>query len=179
MASILGVFALAGTAQAALPGANGKIAFKSTSDGDYEIYTVDSAGAGLLQLTSNPATDGDPAWSPDGTQIAFVHEPRRQLRDLQDERGRHRPDAPHHNAGADVEPSWSPDGTQIAFASDRDGNFEIYKMNADGTGQTRLTNNAVGDEYPAWSPDGTKIAYQSDRTEHRDLHDEHRAAGHR
>src|SRR4051794_7019222 len=72
IASILAALALTGTAQAALPGANGKIAFQSTSDGDYEIYTVDSAGASLAQLTTNSATDADPAWSADGSTIAFA-----------------------------------------------------------------------------------------------------------
>src|SRR5687768_14034252 len=72
IASLFAVLALAGAAQAALPGANGKIAFQGLQDGDYEVYTVDDAGAGLAQLTTNPATDGDPAWSPDGSTIVFA-----------------------------------------------------------------------------------------------------------
>ena len=159
--TILAVFALAGTAHAALPGANGRIAFQSDQGGDYEVWTVDSSGGTPLQLTTNAATDGDPGWSPDGTEIAFATN-----RDGNFEIYKMNADGTGqtrltNNAGSDGSPSWSPTGTQIVFASNRDGNFEIYKMNADGTGQTRLTTNGVADEYPAWSPDGTKIAYQS------------------
>ena len=72
MASILAVFAVAATAHAALPGADGRIAFQSNQGGDYEVWTVDSAGGTPLQLTTNAVTDGDPAWSPDGSRIAFA-----------------------------------------------------------------------------------------------------------
>ena len=72
MASILAVFAVAGTAHAALPGANGRIAFQSNQGGDFEVWTVDSAGGTPQQLTTNAVTDGDPAWSPDGSTIAFA-----------------------------------------------------------------------------------------------------------
>ena len=160
MASILAMFALAGTADAALPGANGKIAFQSSQDGDYDIYTVDSAGANLSQLTNNPATDGGPAWSPDGSTIAFATNRDGNYEIYTMSATGSNLQRLTTNSSTDGEPSWSPTGAQIVFASDRDGNFEIYKMNANGSGQTRLTTNAVTDEYPAWSPDDTKIAYQ-------------------
>ncbi|MGZ4694127.1 MAG: TolB family protein, partial [Acidimicrobiales bacterium] len=59
-------------ARAAFPGANGRIAFTSVRDGNFEIYTVEPDGSGLLRLTNNQADDEMPAWSPDGTRIAFV-----------------------------------------------------------------------------------------------------------
>jgi TolB protein len=152
-------------AHAAFPGANGKIAFTSDRDGNWEIYVMNADGTGLTRLTNNPANEFLPAWSPDGTKILF---------------------SGHRNSfifsevyvmnadGSGVtnltnNPRWdgiavfSPDGTKIAFQSDRDGNFEIYVMNADGSGVTRLTNNGAYESFPAWSPDGTKIAFQSDR----------------
>jgi dipeptidyl aminopeptidase/acylaminoacyl peptidase len=55
-------------AESAFPGQNGKIAFSSLND----IYVVEPDGTGVTKLTTNPATDTDPAWSPDGAKIAFA-----------------------------------------------------------------------------------------------------------
>ncbi len=50
------------------------VAFMSLRDGNWEIYTMNAVGpnAGLTRLTTNPANDGLPTWSPDGKHIAFV-----------------------------------------------------------------------------------------------------------
>ncbi len=71
--ALAAVFLVGGTAQtdAAFPGTNGKIAFSSNRDGNAEIYVMDADGGGQTRLTDNPAPDGEPAWSPDGTKIAL------------------------------------------------------------------------------------------------------------
>ncbi len=40
-------------------------------DGNFEVYVMNVDGSGQVRLTNNPAWDGDPTWSPDGSQIAF------------------------------------------------------------------------------------------------------------
>jgi dipeptidyl aminopeptidase/acylaminoacyl peptidase len=40
-------------------------------DGNTEIYLMNADGSGIVRLTSDPADDVQPTWSPDGTQIAF------------------------------------------------------------------------------------------------------------
>jgi Tol biopolymer transport system component len=78
----LAALVLAGTkpAEAAFPGKNGKIVFSSlrtTGDGvdnptgDYEIFTMNPGGTGVTQLTRNTAYDYQPAFSADGTKMAF------------------------------------------------------------------------------------------------------------
>src|ERR1051325_2463927 len=109
------------TAQAA----NGRIAFTS----DNTIYTINPDGSALIKLTpsDNGFLDRYPAWSPDGTKIAFgrgtLQTPSSKIFVM---------NANGSNAtqltdfAGDRQPSWSPDGTKIAFVSHRDGNDEIY-----------------------------------------------------
>jgi dipeptidyl aminopeptidase/acylaminoacyl peptidase len=59
-------------AQAAFPGTNGKIAFHSDRDGNLEVYSMNADGTGQTNLTNNPTADAYPAFSPDGSKIAFV-----------------------------------------------------------------------------------------------------------
>lgn len=101
----------------------------------------------------------EPAWSPDGTRIAFYTN-----RDGNFEIYTVRPDGTDlkrltDNDARDTELNWSPDGTRIAFISNRDGQGTIYVMNADGTDPARLLEGRANS--PVWSPDGARIAYES------------------
>lgn len=163
------VLLLAAPARGAFPGANGKIAFVSGRDGNPEIYTVNADGSAVTRLTNDPAGDFEPAWSADGTKIAFA-----STRGLPGCSGLCN-DIYVMNADGtgvtrltsdpadDERPTWSPDGSKIAFQTYRDGNFEVYVMNADGTNQSNLTNHAHFDGRPRWSPDGSKIAFDTAR----------------
>jgi Tol biopolymer transport system component len=145
---------------------SGKIAFASNREGvfaTYKIYVMNADGSDQSNLNPNQAIGKSPAWSPDGSKIAFESDKDGNLEIYvmnSDGTGQKRLTT---NSANDVEPAWSPDGSKIAFRSDRDGNFEIYKMNSDGTGQKRLTTNSAYDGKPDWSPDGSKIAFESDR----------------
>jgi Tol biopolymer transport system component len=123
----------------------------------------------MIRLTHNPGKDVSPAWSPDGTQIAFA-----SMRNGADTFDIYVMDADGSNVmqltdhpANDSGPAWSPDGTLVAFASERDGNSEIYVIQLDGSGLTNVTNDPGDDFNPAWSPDGTRIAFQSSRIDMR------------
>jgi hypothetical protein len=155
---VLALLTLAAPAHAAFPGANGRIAFErpvlDTFDSD--IWSMNPDGTDQVKLTTS-GVNRNPAWSPDGTKIAFAKD--YAIYTMSSD-GKKRTNL---NAPQSDQPSWSPDGTKIAFMSYRDGQDDIYVMNADGTGQSKLTNDTGVNFDPDWSPDGTKIAFGSYR----------------
>jgi len=145
---------------------SGRIAFVSDRDGNKEIYVMNADGSGVTRLTNNPASDVDPAWSPDGTRIAFASD-----RDGNFEIYVMNADGSNqirltNNPPYDASPAWSPDGKRIAFNAHPvvNGTTDIYVMNADGSGRIRVTDDPAYDSSPTWSPNGTQIAFMSSRS---------------
>jgi Tol biopolymer transport system component len=128
------------------------------------IYVFDRFGKTRTKLVGQGNFDGEPAWSPDGTKLAFrsqIHGPYGDVGRIfianRDGTGLRQltPDAsPGHANPYDATPSWSPDGTRILFS--RSGDLSL--INADGT--SLVSTGVIGDS-PSWSPDGTHITYQS------------------
>ena len=57
---------------AAVSPAGDRIAYWSSTDGDFEIYVINADGSGKRQLTKNQGNDALPAWSPDGRIIYYL-----------------------------------------------------------------------------------------------------------
>jgi hypothetical protein len=95
-----------------------------------------------------------PAWSPDGSRIAYENDyqfgPAEIFVMNADGSGQLRLTNDFHS---DRHPTWSPDGKSIAFASDRAGTSAVYLMSPDGTGQARATSGTASENAPAWQPD--------------------------
>jgi Tol biopolymer transport system component len=165
----LALLLLAGSAHAAFPGANGKIAFSSDRSGNREIFTANPDGSGLAKLTkSTPLGNSGPSWSPDGSKIAFdrVTVQGGNVSEIftMNSDGTNQLQLTHDGVSVG-ESGWSPDGKKIIFATNQDdpNHSHIHVMNSDGTGETRLTSGPGSDLRPAWSPDGSKIAFTSSR----------------
>jgi Tol biopolymer transport system component len=127
------------------------------------IYAMNFDGSNVTRVTNNPAADGHPAWSPEGTRLVFEtnKDGRFQLY-LINADGTNQTRLT--NVAADDEhPIWIPGCIErIVFASNRDGgNMKIFAIDPDGSNITRLTSPAanVNDDYPAWSglPDAIRV----------------------
>ena len=136
-----------------------KIVFVSARDGNNEIYTSNTDGSNITRLTNDPGYDDQPAWSPDGTRIAFIRNSNLFIMNADGSNVVQRT-----FSGGCQDPTWSPDGTKIAFSDYAEYGMGIYVISATGGSQLVLFEVVGGGEYvgdvmqPAWSPDGTKIA---------------------
>jgi Tol biopolymer transport system component len=129
---------------------------------DYDIYVTSPDGSTTTDLTPNTSgsNEYDPAWSPDGSKLAFVSDRTGvSYLYLMNADGSGVRQLTAGGLGTDLQPAWSPDGTRIAFASKRDGSFQIWVINADGTGLKRLTSLGTIQQEPSWSPDGGRLVF--------------------
>jgi TolB protein len=120
----------------------------------------------LQQLTFGSAQERVPAWSADGSHLAYQsnEDGEFDVFILNVSTGATRKIT--DNDCTDLAPSWSPNGNKLAFYSECDGNREIYTMNVDGSNRKQLTETG-GDIYnwfPIWSHDGTRITFSSNRS---------------
>jgi Tol biopolymer transport system component len=143
---------------------NGNIGFVSDREDDTEIFEMGPDGSGATQITHNTATtDLAPAWSPDGSKIAFASaQPGGSVNfniyimDADGSNAKTLTTSPDQEFG----PTWSPDGRKIAFERQLPQGDKIFIMNADGSEQVQLQTGGTVSEYdPDWSPDGRKIAF--------------------
>jgi len=153
----------ASSATATYPGAAGRIVFTSDRAGSStaDVYSAAADGTDVKRLTWTDGFEQDPAWSPDGSRIAYESSEQGRYRLFvmnQDGSDQHLVSPDAISLVVDWQPAWSPDGTQIAFASTRPtgGAWHIWVMNADGTNLHQLPGNMS--QHPAWSPDGLRIA---------------------
>lgn len=146
------------------------------------IFAVDVDTGDERLIAQAPQTHlGDPQWSPQGSEIAFV-----AAVDDGDPTTRNQPGVDIYKVDVvtgtisqltdhpdqDDSPRWSPDGNRLAFVSDRDDvmcapdgdgcpyTTEIYVMSNQGDDETRLTHNRrKHDRQPTWAADGSHIAW--------------------
>ena len=172
VAALMTVVGLAAPAEATFPGGNGKIAYHDFAQDPLQIYTIEPDGSSPTQITSGPRNSIEPAWSADGSTIAFT-----RAREFfkgtpalvtmnADGTARTVIFRPSGKRRALFSPSWSPDGSQIVFCMFGDQGSRLFVINADGSGLTKITRGNHNDSSPSWSPDGTAIAFSTYKHQH-------------
>lgn len=147
------------------------VASSRAGTGKFQLYSAERSNLSQLTKLTRPAdtaSANDPAFSPDGSRIAFVSQ-----RDGNPEIYVMNADGTGvtritNDPQGDGRPAFSADGQSLVFHSSRGGKQQIWSANIDGTGLTQLTKDSINFS-PTVSFDGQTIAYVSLRDKNYDI----------
>jgi TolB protein len=130
----------------------------------FQLIVADADGENPRVVMQSNEPLMSPAWSPDGSSLAYVSfEDRLPSVFVQTLKTGERRRVSAH-AGVNQAPAWSPDGKKLALTlSTRDGNLDVYVMDLATQALTRITDDPGIDTEPQWSKDGQSLYFTSDR----------------
>ncbi|MGK5090067.1 translocation protein TolB [Bdellovibrionota bacterium FG-2] len=146
-----------------------KIAMSCDRTGKKEVYIMNYDGTEVKQITHHRSIAFAPAWSPDGTRIAYSLFTRHKNNvknldlyefDFKTETVRLLSNRKGINSGA----AYAPDGKRLAVTMNFLGNPDIFVMDLANLSVTPVSKSFGFDVDPTWSPDGKSIAFVSSRT---------------
>lgn len=137
---------------------------KGTADQKYVLQVADADGHNARTIFSSKKQILSPAWSPDGSRLAYVSfETGNSAIYVQDiiQGTRAKVSA---KSGINSAPAWSPDGSRLALTLSAAGSPDIYILDIAAKNLQRLTSGPSIDTEPSWMPDGKTLLFTSDRS---------------
>ncbi|KXB29917.1 translocation protein TolB [Dechloromonas denitrificans] len=140
-----------------------RIAYVVKSRGQFLLQIADADGQGAATALTSTEPIISPAWSPDGSKLAYVSFEKKKPVIYVHSLASGQRSIVANFKGSNSAPAWSPDGRKLAIVLSKDGNSQLYVVNADGSGLQRLTQSGGIDTEPRYAADGGTIFFTSDR----------------
>ena len=140
-----------------------RIAYVTKAGQRYTLWVADSDGESAQSALTSPEPIISPAWSPNGSQLAYVSFESRKPVIYSHEVATGKRRLLANFRGSNSAPAWAPDGSQLVATLSQSGGSQIYALPLNGGDPKRLTQSSSIDTEPAYAPDGRSIYFVSDR----------------
>ena len=140
-----------------------RIAYITKTGKQYALLVADADGYNPQSVLRSNEPIISPAWSPDGTKLAYVSfQKKKPIIYVQSLTGGTQEVLANYK-GNNSAPAWSPDGSKLAIVLTYGANSQIYTVSSSGGDLKQITKSNSIDTEPAFSHDGSQIYFSSDR----------------